>query len=870
MDMLRPSTKFPLNLYRVPDGVIQVFVKELWTNFYVPKAYVIVSFLDQVFQTSTSTDLKHFWYEGFEFKISYHQQLFGKIRFSIYESNFLFPDKLLGSFEISIRSLENQPEIFSANYDFNGNSVDTTSFEDPETKTKPDYLRVRFNYRYQSKQDPEPRILNKHGNSSFKNSLSEQIRRLQAEALESITSSLTSTKLISNFMEKYQKYLLDGKTLKNDPSSSKTSSDLPHPIKAETSTATQELDAEDKVELINIISQKIYATNSNLSTESINTVGVKKSFSSVDNFVGESYTSQTGDELENTSKSIEIHTENSSQGQGQAVLNSTVITSETKKTGPKPEGNSTDTMPRSDIFLPLIPNSDDISFNFSKFFGFFANLGLNSDNCPPRDLTQANPGSTITSSSSFHQKQVSSQDLFSTGISTFYSKFMSSDSIFDNSIFTCLRIWNNMFQVLGLTNHQLVNGIRQLLLFQSNTEYTRFIICHPYLNFGWRFIYYFNKGATLFDGTRQDSDIQSIQSYLKLDPEDILDYNMESGKAFIPVYFVSFDKKYNAVVLSIRGTFSVHDLLVDLACEYEKWHDGLVHSGVRSMAEWLFINVVPMILAYAEKNNIPNIIFVGHSLGAGTAALLTLMIKYEFQNLIRAGLPISNKKFMAFTFGSLPSVSEEFMEPEPFDNENIEFSNFSIHTFVYEHDMIPSLSYGSFLDAIDIITHANDISDSLLDSISQTFEDKDKVNKKKLEKSKLLSDMQNKTFQDSKNLKLWIPGNIYFIHHSSPSQKADTTPKKDPSPDSKEIENDANKPSGTSDKNELPGSTPSAQTTSPNASKTDSLIPKVHRISRKGLSIIEFHPDMVLNHYPNNYIDSLTLASCLDQPTNTR
>lgn len=68
------------------------------------------------------------------------------------------------------------------------------------------------------------------------------------------------------------------------------------------------------------------------------------------------------------------------------------------------------------------------------------------------------------------------------------------------------------------------------------------------------------------------------------------------------------------------------DTLTDLVCEYESWKGGFIHSGMKNSAMWFFRNVVPQLVAYSNEHSTTGLIIVGHSLGASTAAILTIIL----------------------------------------------------------------------------------------------------------------------------------------------------------------------------------------------------------------------------------------------------
>ncbi|KAJ2755370.1 hypothetical protein IWQ56_006419, partial [Coemansia nantahalensis] len=106
-----------------------------------------------------------------------------------------------------------------------------------------------------------------------------------------------------------------------------------------------------------------------------------------------------------------------------------------------------------------------------------------------------------------------------------------------------------------------VEGVQAL---EQPGRFARFALA----SYGWRALYFFNRGITLMDGAKVDSDVTSVLQYLRLAKEDLLGYEFRSAQLFCPSYFVAHDRRSSAVVLVVRGTMSAEDAVVDLACEY--------------------------------------------------------------------------------------------------------------------------------------------------------------------------------------------------------------------------------------------------------------------------------------------------------------
>jgi hypothetical protein len=137
--------------------------------------------------------------------------------------------------------------------------------------------------------------------------------------------------------------------------------------------------------------------------------------------------------------------------------------------------------------------------------------------------------------------------------------------------------------------------------------------------------------------------------------------------------------------------------LTDLVCEYVKWQDGLVHSGIKTAAEWFIKNLVPDLIKYAEIHQCRNLSLVGHSLGGGTATVLAMMMVEHMDKFPLH--PDGSKMVMhAYGFAAPPIVSL---------NLGKRYKDY-ISTYIFEDDPIPRLSYGHMMDLKNMILCANE------------------------------------------------------------------------------------------------------------------------------------------------------------------
>ncbi|KAF7988219.1 hypothetical protein HCN44_007713 [Aphidius gifuensis] len=112
-------------------------------------------------------------------------------------------------------------------------------------------------------------------------------------------------------------------------------------------------------------------------------------------------------------------------------------------------------------------------------------------------------------------------------------------------------------------------------------------------------------------------------------------------------FFVALDYIKKQIVISIRGTMSMVDIITDLDGEpvvlplLEKKDDWLAHKMMLQAAEYIKNNLIDnCVLSKAfnkdltRQTNTFGLTLVGHSLGAGTASILAILLRQDYPNLI--------------------------------------------------------------------------------------------------------------------------------------------------------------------------------------------------------------------------------------------
>lgn len=127
----------------------------------------------------------------------------------------------------------------------------------------------------------------------------------------------------------------------------------------------------------------------------------------------------------------------------------------------------------------------------------------------------------------------------------------------------------------------------------------------------------------MVEGTRG---IDVAKYMLRLRDDQIVTSLLDGEAINVPRHFVALDEDRCSIVVAIRGTNSISDVITDLLCENEPFANGYAHSGMKNAAESLFTSLLPTLRSILTKRPKYSIVVTGHSLGAGVAILLTKVL----------------------------------------------------------------------------------------------------------------------------------------------------------------------------------------------------------------------------------------------------
>ena len=150
-------------------------------------------------------------------------------------------------------------------------------------------------------------------------------------------------------------------------------------------------------------------------------------------------------------------------------------------------------------------------------------------------------------------------------------------------------------------------------------------------------LYYYAILATLSasvylvaEEEKQENTAPSLQETIfgikhgkKVIPEEAGEIVYESKESKIDrmPFFITYSEKYNQIFIAIRGSYTFADFITDLKLSPIEVDGTLMHSGVFSSANTLYARVEEHLIQLSKDHNNCPIVFTGHSLGGGIAAV---------------------------------------------------------------------------------------------------------------------------------------------------------------------------------------------------------------------------------------------------------
>ncbi|XP_027365884.1 uncharacterized protein LOC113872490 isoform X2 [Abrus precatorius] len=186
----------------------------------------------------------------------------------------------------------------------------------------------------------------------------------------------------------------------------------------------------------------------------------------------------------------------------------------------------------------------------------------------------------------------------------------------------------------------------------------------------------------LAKGAYKDSPV-SLSKNSMLRESNVIKF-VKNSSVMRPAYYIGVDTRKRLVILGIRGTHTLYDLITDIvsSSDGEVTFEGYsTHFGTAESARWFLHHEIEIIRKCLEKHEGFRLRIVGHSLGGAIASLLAIMIHRKSSK----ELGFSPEIVTAVGYGTPPCVSKELAES----------CSGYVTTVVMQDDVIPRLSVAS-------------------------------------------------------------------------------------------------------------------------------------------------------------------------------
>jgi len=277
----------------------------------------------------------------------------------------------------------------------------------------------------------------------------------------------------------------------------------------------------------------------------------------------------------------------------------------------------------------------------------------------------------------------------------------------------------------------------------------------------------------------------TVLKSLDFEESDILYANFRNDVSVNP-YLILRDEKWKTIVLTIRGTLSFEDMISDVTISPKSLEeigkqfgfDGrgeYCHSGMLAGAKWIYDDLKRhKILDKAmEANPDFGLRIIGHSLGAGVAAMLGRVLRKQFPNLY------------CLCFSPPGCVFSERTAKESKDY---------VCSYVLHNDIVPRLSYASLCnlrtDLIEMIARIKVPKHKVFYADLKSWNEKSLLSlpekllhgKEDIPKSQFSTEFENfkarqsqrQEERDTAHIKMTVPGRI--LHMVRTSTKLNNVP----------------------------------------------------------------------------------------------
>ncbi|KAJ3116807.1 hypothetical protein HDU96_008703 [Phlyctochytrium bullatum] len=304
-----------------------------------------------------------------------------------------------------------------------------------------------------------------------------------------------------------------------------------------------------------------------------------------------------------------------------------------------------------------------------------------------------------------------------------------------------------------LTSTQAVRAVRLLYRFENGLPVPRTgriikdvskaaeavrAVQHSLCAYGALVLGFCNGTMNARDNLRTRANEKTAAEFLELREEDFLYWERGRREICKAKYYVVHDRRWDAVVVCCQGTIHLTQIITDLNAEYFPLLDGAAHLGILRAAQSIVDARLPDLLSWCAQLGVSRLICTGHSLGAGTAALLSVLLDERLEDFKRA---TGRADFRVLgRCVATPGVTDQRLG---------ERYKGVIENYVMENDIVPRMSFGAAANFKAMILEAHRLIEA-------------KVPEE--EAYRLLQAKRIETLKENRDTRGVIPGRVYHIY----------------------------------------------------------------------------------------------------------
>ena len=169
---------------------------------------------------------------------------------------------------------------------------------------------------------------------------------------------------------------------------------------------------------------------------------------------------------------------------------------------------------------------------------------------------------------------------------------------------------------------------------------------------------------------------------------------------------ILLDHESASIILVIRGTFSIKDVVMDVVCEDAEFLDGFAHSGFLTGSR-MVLSKCSSVLEKALCDNFGyNLVVCGHSMGGSVSIVITMQLLGPASSLLPPGVGVR-----CVALGPAPvfrTLGVRGQVPGEYGDHSEQ-----VHIYISDRDVVPRLSLGSVAQLLRVLRQLDSLGLSL-------------------------------------------------------------------------------------------------------------------------------------------------------------